>query len=75
MAKETKEFWDDMNWAEEHYSELMQKYPDKWVAVVDKKIQAAGVSIKKIKEEAEKKTHRDKDQIPVIFIECGSHIY
>lgn len=75
MSGETKEFWDDMNWAEEHYSELMHKYPDKWVAVVDKKIVAAGESIKKIEEEAEKKTQRTRDQIPVVFIECGSHIY
>ena len=35
MAKVSKEFWDDLLWSEEHYSELMEKFPDKWVAIVE----------------------------------------
>lgn len=72
---EPKDFWDDLKWGREKYPELVRKYPDKWVAIVDKKIVAVGESIKKIEDEAEKKTGKPKEVIPVIFIECGSHVY
>ncbi|PKP56298.1 MAG: hypothetical protein CVT88_02415 [Candidatus Altiarchaeales archaeon HGW-Altiarchaeales-1] len=72
---EPKEFWDDMNWGRAHYSELVKNYPDKWIAIVDKKVIAAGDSINHVEEEAMKKTGKSNDKIPVMFVECGEHIY
>ncbi|ODS41559.1 MAG: hypothetical protein A7315_01435 [Candidatus Altiarchaeales archaeon WOR_SM1_79] len=73
VEPEPKEFWDDMKWGRTHYSELIKKYPDKWVAIINKKVVAVGESINDIKEEAKNKT--GKMHIPVMFIECGDHIY
>ncbi len=66
---EPKEFWEDKKWAEKNYSDLQEKYPDKWVAIVDKKVIAAGKSVKKVELEAEHKTGVPRDRIPVLFIE------
>lgn len=73
VKAEPKEFWDDMKWGRNHYSELIKKYPDKWVAIMNEKVVAVGESTRDIKEEAKKKT--GKIHIPVMFIECGDHIY
>jgi hypothetical protein len=67
-------FWESFLWSEEHYEELAKKYPDKWVAIVDKEVAAAGDSIKDVEEEAENKTGKSRDEIPVVFIEGGIRI-
>lgn len=64
---EPKEFWDDKEWAFSHYSELMQKYPNYWVAIVNKEVVSAGKDLKKVRDEARKRTGRE--EIPLIFIE------
>ncbi len=69
---EPKEFWRDEKWGFKHYSELVRKYPDRWVAIVNRKVVASG-DLKVVEEEAKKKT--GKKHIPVIFVESGSHIY
>ncbi len=53
----------------------MREYSDKWVAIVDGKVVSAGESIKRVEAEAEKKTGRPTDKIPVMFVECGAHVY
>lgn len=68
-----KRYWEDEKWAYSNYTELMKKYPDKWVAVVNKQVVAAGISIRKIKEIARKKT--GEELIPVLFIESSPAIY
>jgi len=75
VSNVSKKFWDDLLWSEEHYSELMEKFPDKWVAIVDKKAVSSGESIKRAEVEAEKVTGRSRSEIPIIFVECGTHIY
>lgn len=70
---EPKEFWDDLKWGRKHYHELMAKYNDKWVAIVNKKVVASGESIKRIRQEAIKKT--GKKHIPIIFVEDAFHVY
>jgi nitrogenase molybdenum-iron protein alpha/beta subunit len=70
---EPNAFWDDMKWAREHYAELVRKYPEKWVAIVNKVVVAVGDSIKSVKREAQERT--SKKHIPVIFVESGSHVY
>ena len=71
--KHPKRYWEDEKWANEHYGELIKKYPDRWVAVVNKKVVAAGLDIKKIKAIARKKT--GERLIPVFFIEGSPAIY
>jgi hypothetical protein len=72
---ESKEFLEDMKWGEENYSELMRKYPEKWVAIVDKKIVGVGRSISEAEKEAYQKTGIEIKRIPVIFVERGANIY
>ena len=73
MKKTPKKFWEDMRWGQSHESELMEKYRGKWVAIVNKKVVAAGTNLGKVKEDAMKTTK--KDLFPTLFIESGAHIY
>lgn len=70
---EPKEYFEDIEWAESNYSELQKAFRNKWVAIVSKKVVAFGDSIKRIREEARRKT--GVEHIPVIFIESGSNVY
>ena len=64
MEKIPKEFWEDAKWAEKHYSKLMKKSPDEWVAVVNREVITSGKDLERVKEEAKIKTGREK--IPTI---------
>jgi len=66
-------FWEDEEWAYENYAELLNLYPNKWVAIVDKKVVAVSDGSGKILEEARAKT--GEDHIAMVFIEDGSHVY
>jgi hypothetical protein len=68
-----KDFWEDREWAYEHYQELAKKYPNKWVAIMKKKVVAVSDGSGKILEEARAKTKRE--YIPIIFIEGGINVY
>ena len=70
---EPKEFWADLKWGRKNYNKLITKYTDQWVAIVDKKVVASGESIKRIRQEAIKKT--GKKHIPIIYVEDASHVY
>lgn len=73
MKRIPKDFWADMKWGREHRTELLDKYINQWVAIVDKKVISAGKDLSKVEEEARWKTHRK--QIPILFIDSGEHIY
>lgn len=73
MEETPKRFWEDDEWAEEHYDELVRKYPQKWVAVVHKKVVSVGDSPTKVREEARKKT--GAEHIPITFVERGIVVY
>jgi hypothetical protein len=66
-------FWEDEEWAYEHYAELLNLYPNKWVAIVGKKVVAVSDGSGKILEEARTKTAQA--HIAMVFIEDGSHVY
>jgi hypothetical protein len=68
-----KEFWEDREWAWEHYEELMRQYPNRWVAIVDKRVVAVSDGPTDYIEEARRKTGRK--HIPVVFIEDGYGVY
>lgn len=67
------EYWDDHDWAYEHLSEISRQYPNLWVAIVDKKIAAAGKVIGDVRATARQKTGRRN--FPVILAERGIHVY
>ena len=73
MEKIPKRFWEDDKWAEEHYSELIKKYPGQWIAVFNKKVISYGKNLAKVKEEAV--LNVGKQKIPTLFIESGDHVY
>lgn len=68
-----KRFWSDMEWVDKHYSELQKKYPNKAIAVLNKKVvgvsDGSGEFLRKAKEKTKEK------HIPVIFIESGIIYY
>ncbi len=68
-----KRYWDDLKWGRCHHTELLDKYKDKWVAIVNKKIVSSGKDLGKVKAVARKKTNIRN--VPVIYVECGEHIY
>ncbi len=68
-------FMKEMEWALSQQGNWMHLYPDEWVAVFDKTIISHGKNIAEVEKEAVKKTKRDAKEIPVIFIECGRHLW
>lgn len=69
----SKRYTEDLNWAFGHYAELVTKHPNKWIAVANKKILGVAISSSKALAIARKKIKRE--QIPVLFIEKGMHVY
>lgn len=73
MNKATHEFWEDLRWGESHHTQLLSKYKDLWVAIKNKEVISFGSDLSKVKMEARAKT--GKEDVPVLFVECGEHIY
>jgi len=73
--KVEKTFMEDMKWGLDNYKNLQLKFRDLWVAIVNKEVVVAGESIKYVEEKASKLTGKGKDEIPVIFVESGAHVY
>ncbi|MBS3151138.1 hypothetical protein J4443_02040 [Candidatus Woesearchaeota archaeon] len=68
-----KRFWDDSKWAHQNFGELQQRYTNKWVAIVNKKVAgvvengdiARRIAVKKI----------GVKEIPVVFVESGHNLH
>lgn len=73
MTKVSDEFWEDANWIEEHYSELASKYPDQWIAAIDKHVVSYGKDRSVVESEAMQTT--DRSEFPVVYLECGNHVF
>lgn len=69
-----KRFWQDEKWAFDHYPDLLKRYEDRWVAVVNRRVVAASKSSVKAEEQAKAKTGR-QSPIAVVFVESGWHVY
>jgi hypothetical protein len=67
------EYWEDSKWASEHFTEIVKEYPNQWVAIVDKKVVAAGRTIAEVEKKATEKTGRD--EFPIYFAERGIRVY
>jgi hypothetical protein len=68
-----KEYWDDVRWSEAHYAELVARYPNQWVAIVNGAVVSAGSDLERVVDEARAKTGRK--EFPRIFVERGTHVY
>ena len=77
MSKEyediSKDFWKDQKWGFANLSKLRRKYADMWVSIYHKKIIAANKDLGKVEAETKKKI--GTDMFPVLYVECGNHIY
>jgi hypothetical protein len=62
-------YWDDLNWAREHSTELHPQFEGVCVAIVDKRVVAWGSNLAPVEKEAAKKTGKRPEEIPVKFIE------
>ena len=69
-----KRYWQDQQWAFDHYPELVKRYEDRWVAVVNRRVVAASKSSVKAQRQAKAKTGR-RSPIAVVFVENGRHVY
>lgn len=69
----SKEFWDDQQWGFQHHSDLIEQYKDQWIAISNKRVISSGTDLGKVKDEA--KRIAKKKEIPVMFVECGAHMY
>ena len=69
-----KSYWQDQRWALDHYPDLVKRYRDRWVAVVNRRVVAASKSSVKAQEQARAKTGR-RLPIAVVFVETGRHVY
>ncbi|MBI3330669.1 MAG: hypothetical protein HYZ96_00995 [Candidatus Omnitrophica bacterium] len=69
-----KSYWQDQDWAFQHYPELVKRYGDRWVAVVNRRVVAASKSSVKAQEQARAKTGR-RLPIAVVYVETGRHVY
>jgi hypothetical protein len=66
-------YWEDMDWAYEHYATLAADHPNQWVAVADGRVVAAGTDLGVVEAIAREKAAR-KD-LAVLFVERGIHVY
>lgn len=73
MNTVSKEFWDDFKWGHANHTEILEEHRDEWVAIFHKEVVAAGENLAQVKQEARKRT--GKEWVPVLFVDCGEHIY
>lgn len=69
-----KSYWQDQDWAFDHYPELVKRYGDRWVAVVNKQVVAASKSSVNAQKQAKAKTGQQLP-IAVVYVETGRRIY
>lgn len=67
------EYWEDSKWAGEHFTEIVREYANQWVAIVGKKVVAAGKTIAEVEKMGTEKTGRD--EFPIYFAEKGIRVY
>ncbi|MCB4755738.1 MAG: DUF5678 domain-containing protein [Elusimicrobia bacterium] len=68
-----KEYWQDYDWANQHYGELLKAYPNQWVGIHHKRVVAASRDGRKVEESLG--IQFPGQQIPLVFVADASHIY
>ena len=66
---------DERDWAysEAVYPQLARKYANRWIAVARHQVIAAGKDVTKVLAQARRKV--DWEEIPLVFVERGIHVY
>ncbi|RLF92876.1 hypothetical protein DRN50_08175 [Thermococci archaeon] len=75
MMEIQKNFLEDIKWGLDNYKNLQLKFRDLWVAIMNREVIVAGESIKYVEEKASRLTGKKKEEIPVIFVESGAHVF
>jgi hypothetical protein len=62
-------------WAAEHVGELHERYEERWVAIADGQVIAAGPNPRRVEAEARRKTGHLREDIYIRFVESSTAIY
>lgn len=68
-------FWDNQEWAFQHYAELVHNYSSQWIAVADQRVVSHGPNPTKVEEEASQKTGKPKECIALMYVEAGNQSF
>ncbi|MBL7075131.1 hypothetical protein ISS37_07830 [candidate division KSB1 bacterium] len=68
-----KKYWEDSRWAHEHSVEISERYPNQWIAILNKKVIAAGKDGSKVEKNGAEKA--GDQEFVIFFAEKGIHIY
>ena len=71
--KVPQHYWSGCRWVDEHSIDLQRRYPDKWVAVFEGAVVAAGTDLGEVRNVAKEKT--GQTAIYVEFIEGKPRFY
>lgn len=63
MEQKLKEYFEERDWALEHYKELQEKYADEWVAIKNRKVVSHGKDVDRFKD------------VFTIFVTSGAEIF
>lgn len=72
--QEPESYWDDMDWAREHSTELHRQFENQWVAIVDKQIVAHDPDPAVVERIACERTGNPVREIVIRFIEDSGAI-
>jgi hypothetical protein len=64
---------EDYRWADSHHTQLAKKYPEQWVAIVDKKVVSHGKRPDRVRAKAHQ--HINRPEIALHFVEGHIHLY
>ncbi len=71
-----KRYFEDSRWGREHIDELVQRYPDKWVAILEKEVVIASKDLGEVEEVARKRAAEvRKGQCVYKFIESSRRFH
>ena len=71
-----KRYFEDSRWGREHIDELVQKYPDMWVAILEQEVVVASTDLAEVDRVARQKTDDvGKGQCVYKFIETPRRVH
>ena len=68
-----KLYWDDSEWADKNFTEIVKQYPDKYAGIYKKKVVVSGKTIASVRNAAYKKFKIK--ELPIIFAEKKIYVY
>ena len=74
LTQKEKQYLADLHYDGEG-DEFYRKYQNMWIAVVNKQVVAYGENLRRVEEEASRKTGKPREEIAVQFIESIGAIF